>query len=141
MKKLKKILKNATKIGIIFNISLLFIMNLQIKACFAGSIIDVIKNNLTKMNPDLPGKAGAGESGLRILNPVAITIKYLMGLLGVLFFILVIYAGILWMTAAGEDDKINKSKKILTSSVIGLAIIFGGYLISYVIVAILDAAK
>lgn len=40
--------------------------------------------------------------------------------LGVIFLILFVYAGILWMTAAGNDEKISKSKSIMASAAVGL---------------------
>lgn len=44
--------------------------------------------------------------------------------IGVAVLILIIYAGILWATAAGNDQKIATAKKILIGGVIGLIIIF-----------------
>ena len=50
-------------------------------------------------------------------------LRIMLGYLSLLAVIFVLYGGITWMTAAGNDEKVMKAKKILTASVIGLTII------------------
>lgn len=50
-----------------------------------------------------------------------------LSFVGVLFFILIIYAGITWMTASGNEQKIAKAKEMLINSTIGLIIVFASY--------------
>lgn len=50
-------------------------------------------------------------------------IRGLLGFLGVIFLILIIYGGFLWMTSAGNEDRISKAKKIIANSAIGLFIV------------------
>lgn len=61
-------------------------------------------------------------------------IAIFLSLLGVIFIILAIYAGYLWMTARGNVEKVEEAKKILTEAIIGIVIIIGAYVISYFIV-------
>ena len=61
---------------------------------------------------------------------IAGIIKAFLGLLGVIFIILIIYAGFTWMTAGGEEEKVRKSKEIIKRSIIGLAIIIAAYAIT-----------
>ncbi len=63
-----------------------------------------------------------------------------LGLLGVVLVVLVIYAGFLWMTAQGSEDKVKTAKKILTSAVIGMIIIFAAYAITNFVVTNLTTA-
>lgn len=58
-----------------------------------------------------------------------------LGLLGVVLVVLVIYAGFIWMTAQGNDEKIKKAKGMITSAVIGMIIIFAAYAITNFVVA------
>ncbi|MBI4257119.1 hypothetical protein HY626_03645 [Candidatus Uhrbacteria bacterium] len=68
-------------------------------------------------------------------------IRTLLAATGIVFLILTVYAGILYMTDQGDAGKIKKAKSILTSSVIGLIIIVGAYAItSYVVEALAQAA-
>ena len=57
-------------------------------------------------------------------------IKTVLGLLGVIFFALTFYAGFLWLTANGNDEKVERAKKIITAATIGLAIVIMSYSIA-----------
>ena len=52
-----------------------------------------------------------------------------LSLIGVIFLILMIYAGYNWMTAQGEEEKVEKAKDTLTRAIIGLIIVVGAYAI------------
>ncbi len=60
-------------------------------------------------------------------------IKSALSFLGVVFLVLMIYAGIQWMQAGGNQEKIDKAKNIIVNSIIGLAIIISAYAITYFI--------
>jgi hypothetical protein len=49
---------------------------------------------------------------------------------GIIFFILMLYAGFLWMTAAGDEKKIEQAKQILLAAIIGLVIVGAAYAIT-----------
>lgn len=61
----------------------------------------------------------------------------MISLLGVIFFILIIYGGYLWMTARGNEQQIEKAKAIIKSSSIGLAVVLTAYLITFIVLEIL----
>ena len=63
-------------------------------------------------------------------------IRIFLSLLGIIFLAMTIYAGFLWMTAGGETDKLDKAKKLLYNGVIGLAIIFAAYAITYFVIRV-----
>jgi len=50
-------------------------------------------------------------------------------LVGVIFLVLVVYSGFLWMTAAGDSARVDKAKNILVSTIVGTVIIAGAYVI------------
>jgi len=52
-----------------------------------------------------------------------------LSLLGVIFIVLIIWAGYNWMTAGGNEEKVNKAKAVLSRSIIGLAITLSAYAI------------
>jgi hypothetical protein len=87
----------------------------------------------------------ASSTGLTTQDPrlvVAKIIRIGFGLLGTIGVILVIYAGFLWMTAAGNDDKIKKAKDILKAAVIGLIIILSAFAItSFIINKLVEATN
>jgi len=65
-------------------------------------------------------------------------IQTLLSFLGVIFLILMVYAGFIWMTAKGDQQKVQKAKDILTNSLIGLIIVMAAYAISYFIISAID---
>lgn len=82
------------------------------------------------------GNAGAGYN-TKEANPVLMVssvIEAVLSLLGVIFLILVIYGGFLWMTAAGDDGKVDTARKIITAAIVGLVIVVSAYAISYFVI-------
>ena len=67
-------------------------------------------------------------------------ISSFLAILGSIFLILTLYAGFLWMTAAGSPDKVAKAKKLMTQAVIGLLIMLSSYSITRFTVNQLDDA-
>lgn len=57
-------------------------------------------------------------------------IQIILSFLGAIAVILIIYAGFLWMTSGGDEEKIGQAKKILKNSIIGLAIILSSWAIA-----------
>lgn len=74
----------------------------------------------------------AGNTGLAkdIEKPLGAVIKGALALVGTIFFLLTIYAGILWMTARGKEEQLETSQKIITAAVIGLFITLAAYAIT-----------
>lgn len=62
-------------------------------------------------------------------------IKVFLSVLGVIFLILTIYAGFLWMSAGGDEDKVKKAKDILINATIGLIITLSAYAITSFIIS------
>ena len=69
-------------------------------------------------------------------------IQALLGIVGLLFLVLTVYAGVLYMTANGETGKIEKAKGILKNSIIGLVIVVGAYtLTTFVVDQLIEVTK
>jgi hypothetical protein len=69
----------------------------------------------------------AGLGSRSLLETIGTIINVFLGLLGVIFLILFIYAGFVWMTAGGDDKKVETAKRILISATVGLAICLAAY--------------
>ncbi len=61
-------------------------------------------------------------------------IRTFIGLLGIIFLLLTVYAGFLWLTAQGDEKKVEHAKGLLKNAVIGLVIIAAAYAISAFVV-------
>jgi len=53
-----------------------------------------------------------------------------LSFIGILFLGLMIYAGIRWMTAGGNEQAISQSKELLINATIGIVIVFAAYAIT-----------
>jgi len=73
-------------------------------------------------------ETGLPQQDVRVI--VMYIIRNILGLLGIIFLIIILYTGFTWMTAGGNDEKVGEAKKWLTRSVIGLAIILSAYSIT-----------
>jgi hypothetical protein len=89
----------------------------------------------TDLSQDIAQKSGYGSAtGSTLSETVGRIIKIVLGFLGIIFLALTVYAGALWMTAAGNEEKVTKALDILKTSVIGLIIIIAAYSITYFVV-------
>jgi hypothetical protein len=61
---------------------------------------------------------------------IGIIIGIVLSFLGIIFFILIIYGGFLWMTAHGNEEQIKKARNIIVNATIGLAIVLAAYAIT-----------
>jgi hypothetical protein len=57
----------------------------------------------------------------------------ILGLVSVMLFCIMIYAGFLWMTAGGNVDSAKKAKDWLKNAAIGMLLIFSAYIIANLI--------
>ncbi len=57
-------------------------------------------------------------------------IGLVLSFIGVIFLVLMIYAGISWMTAAGNQEKVTKAKDLIINAIIGLIIVLAAYAIT-----------
>ena len=76
----------------------------------------------------------AGDAGISsqktLPQLIGQIINIVLTLLGMVFLILVLYAGFLWMTAQGDDKVVGKAKDIIRQAIIGLIVIVAGFAIS-----------
>lgn len=85
------------------------------------------------LTPAVGGALGLGTQDLRII--VAKIIRNLFGLLGIVAVVIILYGGFLWMTSQGEEDTINKAKRVIVNGVIGLTIILSAVAITQFIIS------
>ena len=78
-----------------------------------------------------------------IKTPGVITFEVLqiiLGFLGIVGVIMMIYAGFLWLTARGEEEKAKQGRTILFQAIVGILIVLAAYTITYFIIAQLTTA-
>ncbi|MBD3281832.1 hypothetical protein GF391_03740, partial [Candidatus Uhrbacteria bacterium] len=68
-------------------------------------------------------------------------INIVLGFLGVVLLVIILYAGFLWMTAGGDAAKVDKAKAWLRNGIIGVIIILLSWAIaSFIINSLINAA-
>jgi len=70
---------------------------------------------------------GPGTSSGFLATKTGNIIGTALSFLGVIFLLLTITGGIMWMTAGGNTEQVTKAKKLITSAIIGLVIVFAAY--------------
>jgi len=86
------------------------------------------------------GFESTGSGQEQLTSMIGLIINVLLSLLGIIFLILIIYGGFLWMTSSGNDEQVKKAKTIIKDAVIGLIILLAAYAISrFVVDALIEA--
>ncbi|MCD6109399.1 hypothetical protein J7J83_01410 [bacterium] len=81
------------------------------------------------INPgDAPRDIAAGGGDIRAL--VLNIVSFVLGFLGLIAVIMIIYGGITYVTAAGNQEKVDSAKKIIMYAIVGIIIV----LISFALV-------
>lgn len=76
-----------------------------------------------------------------LISYVIAIIKIFLGFLAILFVILIIYGGYLWMTAAGNEQRVEEAQNILKRAIIGVSIVLMAVVITnYIIVNLIEIA-
>lgn len=105
-------------------------------------------------NPDAEGKCPvvSGDT-VSLENPLTGTadepninliigkaINGVLGVVGSIALVMVIYGGLTWMLAAGNQTRVQKGKDILVWAVVGLVVIFSAYaLVRFLLVNVFGA--
>jgi hypothetical protein len=112
----------------IYLFSLLFVLSFMLSApaLAAYNVVnpwgdDSKKNSIQKIT-------GLGERDPR--NLAASLINILLGFLGIIAVVIILYGGFVWMTAGGNEDKVSQARKILIAGIIGLIISLADFAIA-----------
>ncbi len=115
---------------------------------FVPSAVLAAKNLQDAFNPNSGNPLGdasfkAGYEPIGAQNSVEATIgkviQVFLSVIGIIFLILMVFAGYKWMTAHGEESKVTEAKDTIRTSIIGLIIVIGAYALSYFIIKSLGA--
>lgn len=112
-------------------ISGIFITALPIKAQTNNSGINSAFDNAKRV-----ADQSSYNYDISLETMVGDVIQIALSLLGTLFVCLIIYAGYIWLTAAGNEQRIEKAKKLLFESILGLVIVIAAYAVTYFLVNI-----
>lgn len=89
---------------------------------------------------DANAKSG-GTPSASIYKIIETTMNYLLAILGFIAIIGFVIAGILYLTAAGDEKRIGSAKNALTMSIMGVIVALLGYVIVRAVNAWLNASS
>ncbi len=121
--------KNTIKL-IPFFVFLVFLLSSTV---VFGSVMDQLDRVIN--NTDTY-EGGANKDSLVIA--IGKIINVILGFLGIIFIVLIIYGGFMWMTARGNEAQVESAKKILGRSIIGVIIILVSFIITWFVMGTLS---
>lgn len=127
---MKKIIKYSLALTIwclVLGLMVHFSPVLQTKQVRAETLLEQVgSGGLNAVGSDAYGTTdGAAPKDIRVM--IASVIYVALGFLGIVFVVLLVWAGFTWMTAGGEEAKIGEAKKRITAGVIGLVIVLAAW--------------
>tara|TARA_Y100000310_G_scaffold344313_1_gene456355 strand:+ start:1296 stop:1706 length:411 start_codon:yes stop_codon:yes gene_type:complete len=66
--------------------------------------------------------------------------NFFFSIIGIFFFVVVIFGGLRWMTAGGNEEKVATGKKFVLGGIEGMIVIFLSYTFIYLVLTVLRAA-
>ncbi len=88
-------------------------------------------------------EATAGAAGLQrgdVPTLAGSIIGTALSMIGVLFFVLMVYGGFLWMIARGNEEQVRKAKDTIIEATIGLIVVLSSYAITNFVFSSLQAS-
>lgn len=133
------------KKGLVRKLSLFAIMALFAVSMFAFAPAADAQGNADNMlwggyQNNVQNATGLGNEDPRQM--AASVVNILLGFLGIIAVLIILFGGFKWMTAAGNEDQVGQAKKMIGAGVIGLLIILMAFGIAqFVIDALYDATS
>ncbi len=119
----------------------IFTTSLLATTFFVPSPLSASTSDAVKQLEEVAGQTNVPTGGeAKIYQIIGAVINIILGLLGLVVLIIIIYSGFEWMTAGGNTDKIDTAKKRILTAVIGLAIILGAAVLTNFILDIILSA-
>jgi type IV secretory pathway VirB2 component (pilin) len=85
------------------------------------------------------GGVGLGQKD-DVKTIAANIINIVLGFLGIVAVVIIIFSGFKWMTAAGNEEQVTEARKMLLQAIAGLAIVFLAWgIASFVLTQLKDA--
>ena len=119
----------------IFYIFIFCLINVQSRLAQASGFTTSLKAAADETGHS---KAGSFQDANSLSTGVGTIISAALSFVGILFFVLIIYGGIIWMMARGNEQEVKKAQDILKMAIIGLIIVFAAYAISNFVIDTLN---
>ncbi len=81
-------------------------------------------------NTELIGSRTNVNANQALPELIGTIVGVVLSFVGAIFFLLILYAGLLWMMAFGNSERVDRAKSIVEHAAIGLIIVLAAYAIS-----------
>jgi hypothetical protein len=124
------IIKSKKQITVFSFLLLLCLAQIAVSSAQAGTLWEAQQGTKEIGTPfgDTNGQPGSLKA--TIIN----IIQTLLGFLGLVMTIIIIWSGWRWMTAGGDEKKVETARSHLIQAAIGGVIIISAYVITYIVV-------
>jgi len=132
-------MKISNRVNLFFKIfcvlAVLFLIFINLPQMAHTAPAEGTKTEETKTTDGYGLKEAAEKAELKmggdISTRIGKIITAVISFVGVIFLILIVAGGLMWMTAGGSEEKIGKAKKLIVNATVGVIIIFLSYAIVY----------
>lgn len=121
-------MKKYLKISIISCLLMLSFLSLNQSVFAQTGEPTSLSDRLNKPAELVQGSAGLSDVSLGYI--VASVIRAALALLGLIFLIIIVFAGYRWMTASGNEESVQKAQSSIKRAIIGLVIVILAYAIT-----------
>ena len=106
----------------------------------AQKAFDSARDNLGKIGTETGLGEIQNEDNVEIYTRLASYLNVLLGLVGIIASIYIIFAGIRWIRAGGNEQIVTEAKDTIKSAVYGLIVVFGSYaLVNFVVLKLIGS--
>lgn len=117
-------LKRALLITVFAILALPFLAQAQTNPASTNYGVDTTVSNVPPFQSQVATKSYDSNW---LASKAGTIVGVILSFVGVIFLGLMIYAGLMWMMAQGNEQEVEKAKDLITSSIIGLIIVFAAY--------------
>ena len=122
-------------------ISQLILASLAFGAVFVSQPVQAQSLAQSQNNAALVAET-AGIQQTDLVTIVGRIIYIFLSLLGTIFLVLMLYAGFIWMTAAGDPKRVDTAKSMIRNAIIGIVIITSAFFITnYILDALTNSGS
>lgn len=126
----KTILSSIVIVGISFSLFSFSLPSYGGDTVLENALYKNADTETAKLLQKFGGISGIKTPGVVVFNIVQVV----LGFLGIVGAIMMIYAGFLWLTSGGEEEKAKQGRTLLFQALIGTLIVLTAYTITYFVI-------
>lgn len=98
----------------------------------------IVNAGLTSVGTDVGTELGYDDTDTDLKATIVNIVQWALGFLALIAVIMIIIGGFMWMTAGGNEEKVEKAKKMISAAVIGLIIVLLAWAIVIFVIGVID---